>query len=330
MSQDSPKPQSGVAALVNTGVHILNDVETLPAERTLIVLGIARSGTTMVAGALHHLGVHVAMGKQPNGVFEDTEIAALLERKDYKALESLVQQRNLSHPVWGWKLPAAVDEIAQIERYFRAPEYIVVFRDLFAIANRNRISVRSELSANMRDVHARYNRLLSFLEQTGRRTMLVSYEKAMLDREAFVKALSQFAAVGGDEALRQAEAHVQRDSPNYLRGSRNWGGLGHLTVPTHQIIGGWAYIPGQLEPVMIEIEVNGRPLCTIRADLPIDELKRRGHPTGLCGFHLSLPKPWHLKAGDVVNARIAGDSAELIRSPWTFAPAEVAAAVPTK
>ncbi len=318
MSKESPALQSGVAALVNTGTHVLNDSDGQPSERTLIVLGIARSGTTMVAGALHHLGVHMAMGGKKNGVFEDTEIGALLHTRDFGAIEALIETRNQQHAIWGWKRPDAMDDLPKIERYFRCPEYIVVFRDVFAIANRNRISVRADLLANMSDALERYERLLKFLARNERRTLLVSYEKAMLDQQAFVRALADFVGTGTEAQLQQATEHVRRDDPAYLRWSRNWGGLGHLTVPAHNIIGGWAYMRGQSEPVMVEITVNGRALATVRADLPIEELKKRGHPTGQCGFHLSLPKVWHLKEGDIIAARIAGEAADLAGSPWTY------------
>jgi hypothetical protein len=311
-------PRSGITSLVNTGVHAVNDEGPRQAERTLIVLGVARSGTTMVAGALHHLGVDMGMGQRMNNVFEDMEIGALLDRKDYAALASVVEQRNRAHPVWGWKRPDAIDHMEEIEPIFRSPEYIVVFRDLFAIANRNRLSVRADLLANMNDVQARYGRLLSFLERNTRRTLLVSYEKAMLDREGFVRSLADFAGLAANGRLQTAHAHIRQDDPSYLKFSRNWGGLGHLAVPAHNIIGGWAYVREQSEPAMVEIAVNGCVLATLRANLPIEELKNRGHPTGLCGFHLSLPKPWQLKDGDIVTARITGDAAELFGSPWTF------------
>ncbi len=318
MSTGLPTTQSGVAALVNTGTHVLNGADEVPRERTIIVLGLARSGTTMVAGALHHLGVSMGMGDQPNGVFEDAAIGGLLDRKDHAGLAALIAERNRAHMVWGWKRPDAIDDIAAIESYFRAPEYIVVFRDLFAIANRNRISVRAGLLANMNDSLIRYKRLLTFLERNERRTLLVSYEKAMLDRQAFVKALADFVAIGGEQGMRNAEAHVRRDDPAYLRGSRNWGGVGHLTVPAHNIIGGWAYVRGQDESAMVDIAVNGSAIATIRASLPIDDLKQRGHPAGTRGFHLSLPKAWHLNDGDVITARIVGEAADLAGSPWTF------------
>jgi hypothetical protein len=319
LSKDLPSPQSGVAALVNTGVHVLNDSGPASAERTIIVLGIARSGTTMVAGALHHLGIPMCVGQRPNGVFEDTEIGRLLGSKDYEALAGLVEARNREHAVWGWKRPDAIDDIPKIERYFRSPEYVVVFRDVFAIANRNRISVRADLLANMNEALARYSRLLAFLASNGRRTLLVSYEKAMLDQKAFVHALAEFARAGSSEQLEQAVAHVRSDDPAYLRWSRNWGGVGHLTVPAHNIIGGWAYLRQKEEgPAMVEITVNGRVLATLRADLVIEDLKRAGHPAGQSGFHLSLPKSWHLQDGDVITARIAGESADLAGSPWIF------------
>jgi hypothetical protein len=317
LSSPSPTTAAAVPSLVNTGVLLLNDSQLRAAERTLIVLGIARSGTTMVAGALHHMGVDMGMGQRMNSVFEDMQIGALLDNKDYTGLAAVIEQRNRAHAVWGWKRPDAIDHLDQIEPLFRSPEYIVVFRDLFAIANRNRLSVRADLLANMRDVQARYDRLLAFLGRNTRRTLLVSYEKAMLDRTGFVRELAGFAQAG-DACLQAAEAHIRKDDPGYLKFSRNWGGLGHLTVPAHNIIGGWAYVREHSEPAMVEIAINGRAVATLRADLPIEEVKKRGHATGLCGFHLSLPRPWQLQDGDIVTARIAGDAAELFGSPWVF------------
>lgn len=82
----------------------------------IIVLGTYRSGTSAVAGVLHHLGV--MMGKEfdkpaasnPTGYFEDLEFKRLFDmlaegREVWKLLETLVKIRETESPIWGVKDP---------------------------------------------------------------------------------------------------------------------------------------------------------------------------------------------------------------------------------
>lgn len=304
-------------SLSNAGVLVLNDTDRpLPRQRTLIVLGIARSGTTMVAGALHHLGIDMMGGRRPNPVFEDVEIGGALDRSDTSALRRLIAQRDGARDVWGWKRPAAVEQMARLERWFRNPEYIVVFRDLFAIANRNRISVQADVLDNMRQSLEQYGRLLELLARTQRRALLVSYEKAMLDKAAFARALAGFAGTG-EEQIARVRRYIQRDSQAYLATSRNWGGRGRLARATPEVVSGWASWRDDVRPVTVQIVVNGRECATLIADQLRPNLQRGGqHPTGRCGFDYR-PPAGSLAAGDVVTARIVGDVADLPGSPLT-------------
>ena len=68
-------PELDLSKLDNTGFLRINWPGPPPAERTLIVLGVARSGTTMVSGALHHLGIDMGMGGKPNTVYEDVALS---------------------------------------------------------------------------------------------------------------------------------------------------------------------------------------------------------------------------------------------------------------
>lgn len=82
----------------------------------IVVLGCYRSGTSLVAGILHHLGVF--MGEKfddpspanPKGFFEDIEFKRLFNMwtsgKEVSGLvKNLIQQRDLIHPLWGVKDP---------------------------------------------------------------------------------------------------------------------------------------------------------------------------------------------------------------------------------
>jgi hypothetical protein len=102
--------------------------------KTVVVLGMHRSGTSMVAGMIHRLGVFMGeklIGKSvrnPMGHYEDEEFVDLSERillasggswryppkaemiveqRGHFAdeIRTLVRKRNSSHALWGWKDP---------------------------------------------------------------------------------------------------------------------------------------------------------------------------------------------------------------------------------
>jgi hypothetical protein len=82
----------------------------------IIVLGCYRSGTSAVAGVLHHLGVKMGNDfdkpapSNPKGYFEDLEFKRLYDMvtqgKDvWKLIETLIKIRELENPIWGVKDP---------------------------------------------------------------------------------------------------------------------------------------------------------------------------------------------------------------------------------
>ena len=75
-----------------------------PVKRTLIVTGIARSGTSLVATLLKEAGIF--MGDFMHDVVnEDAQILELMRRRDLPTLKALIEDRNAHHAQWGFKLP---------------------------------------------------------------------------------------------------------------------------------------------------------------------------------------------------------------------------------
>ena len=85
---------SEIAALQNPGYFYLNRSEPVP-EKTVIVVGVPRSGTSMIASALR--GIGISLGDTLDGaVMEDLELASALEANDQAALAFLIERRNKS------------------------------------------------------------------------------------------------------------------------------------------------------------------------------------------------------------------------------------------
>src|SRR5215469_16051319 len=74
------------------------------AQRTLLITGLARSGTSMLAALLQAAGVwlgdHVY---QP--INEDAEITQMLRARDLSRLDALIERQNADTPLWGFKMP---------------------------------------------------------------------------------------------------------------------------------------------------------------------------------------------------------------------------------
>ena len=75
------------------------------SNRTILVTGIARSGTSMVAAVLRAAGLH--MGDFVHDVVhEDGQMQEILQSRDTAMLRRLIGQRNTQHKQWGFKLPS--------------------------------------------------------------------------------------------------------------------------------------------------------------------------------------------------------------------------------
>jgi hypothetical protein len=62
--------------LINSGVHLVNSIPNVK-QKTLIVMGSPRSGTSMIGKVLYSLGVF--KGKIDQAVYEDSKIIEVLE-----------------------------------------------------------------------------------------------------------------------------------------------------------------------------------------------------------------------------------------------------------
>ena len=305
----------------NSGLLLLTP-STTARRRTLVVMGLARSGTSMIAGCLHELGVF--MGDQaPPPVYEDMALSAAVEAGDLAAVQRIVRQYNRRHATWGWKRPASLHHIADLHATLRDPHYVVVFRDLFAIANRNRISMGADLLANMQRSADEYRKLLDFLERLRSPCLLISYDKALRHKEELVDTLCGFAGLQPPAPLRaRAVAFVAPSPPAYLQASRAGRVIGHIdVVHTDQVLGWAARRPQAPEarPLQVTLEVNGQTVAVALANAMRPDLVSHGaHPTGEAGFLFRLQGAAQLRPGDEVRVYAGEPREELNGSPWRY------------
>jgi hypothetical protein len=168
--------------LLNSGFYAANFGQPVH-QKTIIVWGAPRGGTSMVAGVLANLGVF--MGNRMGAAHEDKDIKDIIQKmvpeEQFDEIVKIIQSRNNIHDIWGFKQPKLLKRISEIDQSTRNPLHIFVFRDLLSIAMRNEISAKQELFVAFKNAMKYYNMITMFMESTKSPFIAISYEKALLN-----------------------------------------------------------------------------------------------------------------------------------------------------
>ncbi|MCP5305431.1 MAG: hypothetical protein H6953_08285 [Chromatiaceae bacterium] len=296
-------------------------------HKTVVVMGVARSGTSLVAAVLHELGVFLG-DQAPPPVYEDLVLSTAVESGDTREVHRTVERYDRRHDIWGWKRPGSLHHMEGIHAHLRNPHYVVVFRDLFAIANRNRLSVGANVLDNMQRSIDEYRILLDFIDGLDCPTMLVSYDHALGGKEVFLDRLIAFAGLRPEAAARARALEIVSPSPvAYLRASRADRVIGHIDVVAADQVLGWAAQRCQTskaQPLWVSLAVNGQTVAEVRADTLRPDLLSSGvHSTGQAGFTFNLPHDKRLRTGDVIRVYAGKYEEDLEGSPWRFGPSSL-------
>lgn len=207
--------QSDITPLLNKGVLPLNPPAPAGTERTLVVLGAPRGGTTMVAGCLHHLGVPMGV-EEDSAIFEDAVLGETSDRGQWRRFRRRVRALNGEYETWGWKRPMAYLHARRIERILRNPHFVAVFRDPLAIGLRESISMELDPWFKFDKALDTFREISGFLRESQSPTMAVSYEKAVKYPTYFLETLRDFAGLPEDTSIQSALNFIDPEPERYL------------------------------------------------------------------------------------------------------------------
>jgi hypothetical protein len=279
-------------------------------EKTLIITGLARSGTSMVAALLMEAGVWLGdHAYEP--VNEDAEIAQMLRARDFTRLDALIAQQNAARPIWGFKMPdlhlfLQHDELQR----FRNPHLVMVHRDPVAVGVRN---VLSEQFGGMQayiDSTSAMHSMAQFVRASRLPCLLLSYEKALLFPQVFVDNILSFCGLALDEQRKAAVMrHVEPNRTLYVTTSKR-AFEGHLEGVIDGRLYGWARHIGQLEPVLLDLLIDGRLAATFQASEFREDLLAAGVGNGNHAFFVDLAEH-EVTDRSVIGVRINRRTVEL-------------------
>lgn len=349
MASNSGNIMGKIDGLKNTGYFVLNDGQKAQGDSsaTFVVFGVPRSGTSVIAGVLHHLGVFMGDEAHPP-VYEDQTIIAAMQRGSWRRLEEIIKGYDRDHAKWGFKRPELLygvkgmgagggpaanlrkilggrkylpqQNFMRLDGCLRNPRYIITYRDVFAVANRNRISMNEDLLDSMETVLFTYQQITKLLKKHSLNALLISLEKALSDKEALVEQLIDYCGLEPTAEQRQAALDfIQKNPKKYLDESRKNKSFGYLDKAGPDEVVGWARYLQDERTALVELYIDGRKVAGAKADIfREDLLKKDVHSTGLCGFRFTDFDHSLLKSGCEVRVRASEDVVDIDNSPMVL------------
>lgn len=191
----------------SSGVLLGPDVDPAQEDYTVVMFGVPRGGTTMVAGLVQRLGIPIGEGMDYN--LEDPDFA----RKPLPQMKQSLQERNEAFRVWGWKFPAAARYLPKIIDTVRNPRFIVVWRDPLTAAlrgidraHRKNASKEAQFKESLGAIEAMIGLQLLNVEairRAGCPVLMISYEKAVRRPEEMIRLIATFVGRPAPEDLSE-------------------------------------------------------------------------------------------------------------------------------
>lgn len=203
-------------------------------QKNFVVMAQRRSGSSMVAGMMHNLGIDMgpnaerASERNPHGFFEDEHFVQIsreiisnvasgnatkadLDQQFRPRIKELVKQRNKANTVWGYKDVNQVQTHMLFRQHLKNPQYVFVWRNpldtALSLADWHDLDIPSALQA----VNSNNGLMIDTIMVTQSPMLFLSYERVLKDPEKAVDDIIQFAELEPTKEQRKAAIdHVKQ------------------------------------------------------------------------------------------------------------------------
>jgi hypothetical protein len=174
-----------------SGLQFLNSPPSNGLEKTVVVFGHGRGGTSAISGALRVLGVAMSELAHPMK-HEWSPITYVNEKFERSGTQKNLAEMDSKYQIWGWKSPRDVFSVAQFGYLLRNPHYIVVFRNPLAICESTQYHEGTNPEAILPDIAEVITCIAGFVSSTAAPLALVSYEQLLAMPKPILEELSSW------------------------------------------------------------------------------------------------------------------------------------------
>jgi len=153
---------------------------------TIIVMGPPRSGTSMVAGILRLLGVHMGRCKYKN--HEDLRFD---KRQSITSIRTRINNTNNKYPIWGWKHPTTHEYWEEVADVVRNPYFIGVYRNILSSpVSKLKNTGTVNLLSMPRSIAVHYQKISTLMMKPEIPCLFINYDEVLADPVELARFLS--------------------------------------------------------------------------------------------------------------------------------------------
>ncbi len=184
--------------------------------RTVIVLGVGRGGTSLIAGCLRALGI--CMGSSPHPLKHEWSpmIYGPDGKIDLPSTHRVVQEMDAVQEKWGWKSPRDVFQLEQLLPLLRDPGFVFVTRDLLEASLSGMEYQDVPLPISLDETALVYRAITTRLRYWPWPALTVAFAEALRHPRELMDLLCSFMSIDPTPAAReQAVSFVQPGTNAY-------------------------------------------------------------------------------------------------------------------
>lgn len=177
--------------------HLMIGSPDHSGPKTVVIVGTARGGTSMVAGTVRELGIN--LGARLGENHEDPKFLP----QDLDHIRSVIKLRNEELDTWGWKMPHSLAYLDEIEQDLRNPHIILVWRNPLAIALSQVNRTGAKIDNGLNFAADRLQQMVEKIQQLTAPMLLVNYEQGVRQPDDFIDMIAGFLGIEVTPEVRQ-------------------------------------------------------------------------------------------------------------------------------
>ncbi|MBB6103049.1 hypothetical protein F4827_002902 [Paraburkholderia bannensis] len=171
-------------------------------NKTIVVLGFARGGTSLISGMLREFGVF--MGDNAHALKH--EIDLFHENDSSQAIIHRVEDLDKQYKMWGWKSPRAVFFVDKLACYLSNPHFIIALRNPIAVCQSVGRHNKLPMAVTMRDIAPVFSAIAEFTSRCPYPLAFFNFDEVNESPRQLVEDLREFLGISDPDGKLAAKA----------------------------------------------------------------------------------------------------------------------------
>ena len=185
-------------------IRFLNPPNSSVREKTVVIFGIGRGGTSAISGICRILGVMMP-GAHPLK-HEWSPFSYIGEEVEPTRTRNKIRWLNDHYQMWGWKSPRDIFSFHRFEPMLRNPHVIIAFRNMLDVMSSSSKWDGIDFASNAIEFGDAFKEICRFITLSRSPIALINYERLCADPAKVIQSIDNWLDANASADARAAAA----------------------------------------------------------------------------------------------------------------------------